>query len=478
VTLTLEDAIARALENNLDIQSARLTPRMQEYSLVSARAAFNPTFQVSTGYNNSSNQSTSQLDGGARTTTQRTNLNFSVNQPLPWYGSSLSTSFNNSRNETDNAFSTRNPSYSSSLSLSYSQPLLNGFRTDNQRMALQTQLIQQEVADITLATQLANLTNQVRVAYWNLRSQIEQVEIQRYNLEQAQQLLANNQLRVQTGTMAANDLLQAEAQVATAEQALLNAEIQWRNQELTFKRLLVSGSTDPLFGQTINPVDLPIFEEVTVDIEEAIEVALFSRTDIQQQRYQQEISEMNLRVTRQSTLPNLSLSASYSLQGVGGNLYERTGLGGEPVLVQAGGWSQGLEAIRNFDTPSFNVSLNFSYPLGMKSAKANYQRALLSFQQSEIALQSQELAITTEVTAAGDAVRNSYLSLQAAIRSREASERNTEAEMTRFNVGASTNYQVVTAQNSLTSSRLSELRAVITYVNAIAEFDRVVRIGR
>jgi outer membrane protein TolC len=231
-------------------------------------------------------------------------------------------------------------------------------------------------------------------------------------------------------------------------------------------------------SQTINPVDLPIFEEVTVDIEEAIEVALFSRTDIQQQRYQQEISEMNLRVTRQSTLPNLSLSASYSLQGVGGNLYERTGLGGEPVLVQAGGWSQGLEAIRNFDTPSFNVSLNFSYPLGMKSAKANYQRALLSFQQSEIALQSQELAITTEVTAAGDAVRNSYLSLQAAIRSREASERNTEAEMTRFNVGASTNYQVVTAQNSLTSSRLSELRAVITYVNAIAEFDRVVRIGR
>jgi outer membrane protein TolC len=240
----------------------------------------------------------------------------------------------------------------------------------------------------------------------------------------------------------------------------------------------VSGSTDPLFEQTINPVDLPTFEEVAVDIEEAIEVALASRTDIRQQRFQQEISEMNLAVTRESTLPNLSLSASYSLQGVGGNLYERTGLGGEPILVAEGGWSQGLSAIRNFDTPSFNVSLNFSYPLGMKSAKANYQRAVLQFQQSEIALQSSELAITTEVTAAGDAVRNSFLSLQAAIRSREASERNTEAEMTRFGVGASTNFQVVTAQNSLTTSRLSELRAVIAYVNAIAEFDRVVNVGR
>lgn len=478
VVLTLEDAIERALENNLDIQSARLTPRMQEYSLVSARAAFNPTFQVSTSYNNSSNQSTSQLDGGARTTTSRNTLNFSVNQPLPWYGASFSTSFNNSRTETDNAFTTRNPSYSTSLSLSYSQPLLNGFRTDNQRTSLQTQVIQQEIADITLAAQIANITNQVRVAYWNLRSQIEQVEIQRYNLEQAEQLLANNQLRVQTGTMASNELLQAEAQVASAEQALLNAEIQWRNQELTFKRLLVSGSTDPLFGQTINPVDLPTFDEVAVDIDEAIEVALASRTDIRQQRFQQEISEMNLDVTRQSTLPNLSLSASYSLQGVGGDLYDRSGLGGAPVLVEPGGWTQGWAAIRNFDTPALNISLNFSYPLGMKSAKANLQRAILQFQQSEIALQSQELAITTEVTAAGDAVRNSFLSLQAAIRSREAQERNTEAEMTRFTVGASTNYQVVQAQNSLTSSRLAELRAVIAYVNAIAEFDRVVNVGR
>jgi outer membrane protein TolC len=197
---------------------------MQEYSLISARAAFNPTFSATVGYNNSSNQSTSQLDGGARTTTSRNTFNLSVNQPLPWYGGSLSTSFNNSRSATDNAFTTRNPSFSSSFSLSYSQPLLNGFRIDNQRLSLVTQVIQQEIADITLASQIANITNQVRVAYWNLRSQIEQVEIQRFNLEQAQQLLVNNQLRVQTGTMASNELLQAEAQVATAEQALLNAE--------------------------------------------------------------------------------------------------------------------------------------------------------------------------------------------------------------------------------------------------------------
>jgi outer membrane protein TolC len=89
------------------------------------------------------------------------------------------------------------------------------------------------------------VANQVRTAYWNLRSQIEQIEIQRRSLAQAEQLLENNRVRVRAGTMVEMDLAQAEVQVANAEQALLNAEIQWQAQELAFKRLLISGTDDP-----------------------------------------------------------------------------------------------------------------------------------------------------------------------------------------------------------------------------------------
>ncbi len=478
VDLSLEQAVNRALERNLNLQSARLSPQIQQYALRIARAAFEPTFTTSVGYNNSSTQSTSQLDGGARVTTKRNNWNTSLSQPLQWYGARFSANLNNSRTETDNTFTTRNPSYSTALNLSFTQPLLAGFKTDNQRTALQTQEIQAEIADLQLATQVANVANQVRSSYWALRAAIEQIEIQRRSLEQARELLRQNQVRVQLGTMSEVQVVQAESQVANAEQALLNAEIQWRSQELAFKSLLVAGPDDPLFHATINPVDLPQVTEPKVDIEAAIATALEQRSDLRQQRRQLHITDLNLAVTQNNVLPNLNLTASYSLQGVGGNLYQRQGLGGDPILVEPGGYRDALRALWDRDTPAWNISLNFSYPIGNQAAKANLERARLQRRQAELALAAQEMSVVTEVTNAGLAVNNTYLQLQAARRAREVAERNAEVEMARFNAGASTNYQVAQAQNNLTSALLSELRAVINHVNAMAEFERVQRVGR
>lgn len=478
VSLTLDEAVSKALESNLNIQSARLNPQMQGYSLRAARAAFTPTLSTTLGHNNSSNQSTSQLDGGARVETKRETANLSLSQPLPWYGARLSADFSNSRTETNNSFSTRNPSYSSRLSFSYSQPLLSGFKTDNQRTALETQVIQSEITDLQLETQVQNLTNQVRTAYWALRAAIEQIEIQRLNLAQAQELLDQNRIRVQLGSMSELQVVQAEAQVASAEQSLLNAQIQWRNQELAFKTLLVSGPDDPLFHQTLNPTDLPTTTQPEVDIDAAIGRALEERADIRQQRQQRDISELNLEVTKENAKPSLNLSAGYSVSGVGGNLYSRSGIGGEAELIQRGGYSDGLESIWNRDTPTWNLSLNFSYPLGTNASKANLERARLQMQQTDLALKSQELSIVAEVTDAGLAVNDTYLQLQAAQRSREVAERSAEVELARFNVGGATNYSVMQARDALTSARLSELRAIINHVNAIAEFERVQRVGR
>jgi len=478
VTMTLDQAIARALETNLDIQTARLTPRMQSYSLEAARAAFAPTLTGNYGYNNSTNQSTSQLDGGARTTTQRHTLNTGVQQQVPWYGGRVGLGFNNSRTSTDNAFSTLNPSYSSRVSLDYTQPLLAGLRTDNQRTALQTQQIQGTIADIQLAGRVDNITEQVRQAYWGLRAAIEQIEIQRRSLAQAQQLLADNQVRVRLGTMAQIQVIQAEAQVAGAEQSLLNAQVQWRNQELAFKSLLISGASDPLLYQTVNPVDLPLLQDQAVDIDAAIQAALSERTDIREARQDRRIAELDLEVTENNRLPELNLTASYSLLGVGGTEYSRSGLGGTPVLVSRGGYLDGINQISAFEVPTWNVGLSFSYPIGMRSAKANLERARLQMEQRDLAIRSQELAIVTEVTNAGLSVTDTRLQLAAATRSRELSEQSAAAEVTRFNAGAATNYEVVTAQDALTSARLSELRALINHINAIAEFERVQRVGR
>ena len=482
VEITIEDAVARALEMNLDIQTVRLSPQIQRYSLQAAEAAFSPTLSSTFGYNNSTNQSTSQLDGGVlgalQTSTERQTFNASLAKPMPWYGGRLSANFNNARTETDNAFSTLPLSYRSTVSFNYTQPLLAGRKTDNQRTELETQEIQGQISDIQLASQIANITFAIQVAYWGLRAAIEQIEIQRHNLVQAQDLLEQNGIRVQLGTMSDLQVIQAEAQVASAEQSLLGAEIQWRNQELAFTRLLVGGATDPLLTQTLVPTSVPVLVQQVVDIDAAVSTALDQRADLRQTRHQREISALDLAVTGNNTRPDLNLTAAYSVQGVGGDRFSRTGLGGEPMLVEPGGYLDGLNSIWDRTTPTWSLTLNFSYPIGNKGAKANLRRAELQMEQTDLAIRSQELAIVIEVTNAGLTVNDTFLLLQAAQRSREVSERAAEVEVTRFSVGASTNYEVAQAQDALTSARLSELRAIINYVNAIAEFELVQYVGR
>ncbi len=480
VPMSVDDAIARALKSNLDIQTVNLAPRIQDYSLLSARAAFSPTFSTTLAYNNQTSQPTSQLDAGtgiSQVTNQSQTFNASLTKPMLWMGGRLSANFNNRRSETNSEFTTRNPSYNSTLALNYSQPLLSGLRIDNQRAALQTQEIQGQITDLQVRSQVANITNRVRSAYWALRATIEQVEIQRRNLLQAQQLLAQDSLQVRLGRMTEIQMLQAEAQVASAEQALLNAQVQWHNQELTFKSLLVSGPDDALLAETINPTSQPTDTEHVVDIDAAIQIALQERTDLRQQERQRDISEVTLQVTKSNTLPDLTLSAGYSLQGVGGNLYSRDGIGGTAELVQQGGYLDGLYSIRDLQTPTWNVSLTGSYPIGTNPNKANLERARLQLEQTNLALKSQELTIITQVTNAGYAVRNAFLQLQAARRARVAAERSFQGELQRFAVGAATNYEVVQSQNQLTTTRLSELQAVINHVNAIAEFERVQHYG-
>ena len=476
VDLTLEQAIDRAIEKNLDIQREKLSPQMQDYTLAAARAAFRPTLNANAGYNNASQQSTSQLDGGARTTTKRQSFGASMNQRLKWQGAQVSFNFSNNRTSTNNSFSTRNPNFGSNLNFQYTQPLLAGRTIDNQRLSLQTGEISRRITDIGLERQIEVVRNSVRTAYWALRQSLESIEIQRRSLDLSRRNYDDNKVKVEVGTVAEIDLVQLESQIATGEQNLLNAEITWRNAEIAFKALLVDNSSDELYKATINPTDLPSYEMVNVDIPSAVTRAIAQRTDIETARQNIRIAEMNLELSENQIKPSLGLTASYALSGVGGPLFERSGLGGTPVLVENGGYFDAVRSIVKNETPTWNLSLNFSKPLGLSSQKASHQRSLLLMEQSKTALKKTELDIETAVTRAGLDVQSRYKQLLAAQKSREAAERTLEAELTRFSVGMSTNFQVISLQNTLTSARNSELNATINYINAIAEFDRVQKI--
>jgi outer membrane protein TolC len=469
--LTLEQAMDMALEKNLDLKAARLNPQGVDFQLAAARATFGPQLTSQYSYRDAASPNNNRLEERATVNQVGQTYNFGAQQTLPWYGGRITAQFNNGRTATNSSQSQRNPSFSSNLQFNYTQPLLAGLRIDNARNQLRTLAVQRQISDIQLLTTIENTKASVRTAYWNLRQAIEQIEIQRRSLGLAERLFQDNRTKVEIGTLAPIETTTSETQVANAEQALLNAQIQWRTAELNLKRLLAAGPDDEVYQATINPIQNATLSVQSVDIPAAVKVALADRTDLVQARRNLQISDLNLELTQNATKPQLDLQTGYGLAGQGGPLLQ------DGVVVTPGGYRQAVSAITGIDLPTWNLQFNFTYPLFMRAAKANYARAQLERQQSIVEIQAQELTVSAQVTNAGLAVENTYKQYQAALKAREAAERNAEAEQTRFDVGMSTNYNVVQAQTNLTTQRLAELRAIISYLNAVAEFDRVQRVG-
>lgn len=458
--MSLQDAYTIALENNLELKVARMNPQGVDYQLQGARAAFDSRLTGTYSYNNATTTSNFSVDGVSTVTTLNQNGNTALAKAMPWYGGNMSLNFRNGRSSSNQVTNRFNPSFTTSLDASYTQPILEGFKIDATRNTVRTLQITRQVVDLQLETTIENTKAAVRQAYWTLRGAIEQIEIQRRALELAQRLYEDNKIRVEIGTMAPIETTTSETQVVNAEQALVNAEISWQTAELALKRLLASGPEDELYRTTINPVDLPTYEPPAVQPGPAAMSSLDQRLDLVQARRNIDISRLNLEVSKNTTLPSLDATGTYRLAGT------------------SGGYADTWVSLYSIDNPTWSFSFNFTYPLGMKQAKANFARAQLQLDQSLASLKSQELSVANEVFNAGLAVQNTYKQLQVAIKASEVSQRNADAEQVRFDVGLSDNYNVAIALNNLTNARLTELSRTIAYINAVAEFERVQRFGR
>jgi outer membrane protein len=474
VDLSLDEAVQRALDRNLDIAVERLNPRTYDHSLSALYATYRPTLTSSFGNLNQVTLPNSQLTGVTdKLVTQRQSWAGGVSQNLRWGGGNISVSFDNSRTDSSNAFATRNPSFNTTLSATYVQPLLRNFRIDSTRAQLETTRIGQDISELQLRATITRTLASVRNAYFDLIAAREAVEVARQSLALASKLVADNKQRVEIGTLAPIDVIQAQAEEATRRQALVQAEQTARTAELALKRLIVSGTDDPLWHATINPVDRPGFSAQSIDIEAVVRNALENRTDLLQARKQLESNTISLRNLTNQTLPALDLTARYSLAGLGGTQYERKGLGGAVSAVYPSGYLDALANIRRFDAPTWNIQLNFSYPIGVSAAQANLARAKLQLEQTQAQMKALMLQIATEVTNIALQVRSNAQRVQAATAARELAQKRLEAEQSKFEVGLSTNFLVVQAQRDLADAQNAELRAILDYRKSLVDLERV-----
>ena len=472
VELSLDEAIARALERNLDIAVERLNPQVLDLSLAQVYGFYRPTFTTSFSNTSRTNPSQTQLDGGQRVVSDTATVNSSLNQAVPWGGGSFQVSWNNTRTESTNTFLTFNPSFRSNFQASYTQPLLRGFAIDSTRQQLQVTRLNREISDVDLRQTMTSTVANVRNAYWDLAYAVQAVEVQRQALELAEQLIQDNRARVEIGTMAPIDIVQSQSEAAARRQSLVQAEQNLRTAELALKQLIVDGTTDELWLAQVRSTDLPTFNPEPIDLEAAIRTALDQRTDLIRSRRQLDINDINLRALRNDTLPSVDLIGTYQLQGQGGTQTLRTGLGGNVAAIIPGGFGNAIDQLVDTQFPVWNVQVQVSYPLGQSAADAAYARARVQTQQTQVQIRQLELQVATEVTNAAVQLESILERIDASRSARELAEQQLDAEQSKFEVGTSTNFFVVQAQRDVATAQDTELRALLDYQKALVNFER------
>ena len=469
--LSLDDAVQQALENNLSVQISRLARQSSGFALSAARRVYTPSLVLETNLQESLSPQETQLDGADQNERDTMNYNLRFQQQLP-FGANYSVQFNNNRFATNSAFSTFNPRYRSTLNAQVTQPLLQNFRADPQRRQITVSQNGERQAGHDFERSVLDVLRDVQNAYWDLVFAIRIYEVEVQSLDLARDLLRNNQVQVEVGTMAPIDVLQAEAEVAAREEALIIAEEQIRQTEDALKALIRDPDGPGFWDDEIRPLDAPSVEDYEVNFDDAIRVALQRRPEVRSQRVQLDSNEYDVRFFRNQTLPQVDLVGLVQLTGVGGTELVREGFFGPAVETIPGGYADALSQMGGFDFRDWQLGLSFSYPIGPNQAHAEQARAQTDVTRQRETIRQQEIQIAQEVRTAVRQVQTNRRRIDASRVARGLEEERLDAEQKKFEVGMTTSYFIVQAQRDLAQARANELQAIIDYNKAIVAVER------
>jgi len=473
--LSADEAVRMALENNLGIQAERLSPQINTLNVSQARAAYAPVLFSNFLSRNSTQPPSSFITGsGSILTNESFSQNGGLQQNVPWGGGRYTFSIDGSKVTSSAIDSRYNPQLSSNLSAQYVQPLLRGFKTDSLRQQIDTSQNNQVIADIGLREQVTLTTQAVRNAYFDLIGAVEGYKVSLQSLQLAQESLKNNNTKVEVGTLAPIDIIEAEAEVASNEEAVINAEARIKTVEDRLRYLVLNPSQPDFWTVKLEPTDAPALTPIAIDVEGAITNALANRTDIARLKKQLDNVDVGVRFAENQRMPGLDVVANYNVIGYAGTQFV-FGEGFPPPVVDQSvrSFSSALRDVFGQDFRTWSVALNFSYPLGTSQADAAVASGRLQRQQGAVSLRDLQLQVATAVRDAARQVDTNLKRVEATRKARDRAERRLAAEAKRMTVGLSTTFQLFQAQRDLARQRQQEVNAMIDYNRSIVGFEAI-----
>jgi outer membrane protein len=478
--LSIDEAVALALEQNLGIRIQRFDPQISDTSVAQARSFWAPSLTSNFSRNGQTQQPTSSLSGGA-TSILNSNLNTAVglNQTLPW-GGGYSATWNSSRFTTTNLFQGFSPQIGSNLNLQYSQPLMRNFEIDQIRQQVANSQKARELSDIQLTAVVTGTLRAVKNAYWDLSYAIANLKTQQQSLALSQQSLKDNQKRVEIGTMAPIDIVQAQAEVASNESGVIVADAAIKAAQDNLRALILDPATADFWTVTFEPTDVASFSAQAIDVEAAVRTALDKRSDLRSAKNSLEQSDINIKYYRNQVKPDVNANVTYITTAAGGTQLSQVDLAAAAAgaaisrsVVAERGFGSVLGDVFQNTYPNWTVGISVGYPLGASTAHANLARVRLQYEQAQTQLKNLQMQVATQVRGAARNVTTNQQRVQSAKASRELQEKKLEAEEKKLAAGMSSTFFVFQAQRDLALARTAETLAISDYNKSLVDFEAV-----
>ena len=362
-------------------------------------------------------------------------------QDVPWGGGNFSAALDNRRSATSNRTATINPQYTPTWSAQYTQPLLRDFKIDATRQQLLVTRINQDVSDIQLQQTTMNTVANVRNAYWDYVFAVQSVDVARQSLLLADELLRNNQTKVEIGTMAPIDVVQAQSQAAQQRQAVVTAEGTRRTAEIALeaahrqrhgRSAVDSRRSSPSIAPTSGRSRSTCRRPRSVRWRAGPTCCRRGRIS---RRTTSRCACSTTRSCRRSTCRRDTRRPASAARGSSpsGSGVDR----GEIIGVDPGGYLDALDMLFRNRLPTWSMALNISYNLGTSAADASIARARIQQSQIEVQLRQLDLQVTSDVSNAAIQVQNAAERVQAAqavARSGAAAARRREQQVRRRHV--------------------------------------------
>lgn len=465
--LTLAGAIRLALLNNTDVRLNELPIETGRLEVERAYQAFDPVATSSFSANRATTPTYTQLQGAPTLSTLNQQALFDYNQTFQT-GTNYDVNFSSAKLATNSIYATFNPYIASSAMLTLTQPLLRNRGLFPNRAPIVIARRNLNASHASFTAQVNDSLLQTIQQYLYVVQARESLSVLKKSVEQAQASYDRDKRALELGAIPPFDIYRSEAQVAARRVQVIQAEYNLKQAEDAFRRV-IGADLDPY----IRALDLDLTEPVhpsgellTLDIQQAYQQALERRPELEALRQQLANDDTTIRLAHNQLLPNLSLSAFYATNGLGGNELDTTTT--PPTVVASGGFPESLTQMRSFDFPSYGFTLQLRLPIRNRSAQADLGEAMVSRRRDLYRQRQETQQLWQEVKNAVHQLEEAELSTAAAKVSRDLAQKTLEAEQRKYELGASQIFFVLDAQNQLAQAELSLVQAEIGYQQAVA----------